>query len=78
MLVEIDTAKVRGLRMAALLTREELHTKSGVSRSTISKLEVSKPGVRIVRLETAKGLAKALGIEPQELIVRVPELVEAN
>jgi DNA-binding XRE family transcriptional regulator len=73
-LVEIDTRELRKCRGRALLTRAELHQKSGVSESTISKLEVERSGERLVRLETAKRLASALGVKPHDLVIRVPEL----
>lgn len=59
---------LRGLREArerALLTQEALVACSGVTVSTISRLE---NGVQAARLETIRRLAAAVGVSPQELI----------
>jgi transcriptional regulator with XRE-family HTH domain len=46
------------------LTQEELFKLSGVSRSTIAELE---SGTRMAREETARNLARALKVKPEDL-----------
>lgn len=59
---------LRGLREArerALLTQEELANKSGVTVSTISRLE---NGLQSARISTIRKLAEAVGAESDDLI----------
>ncbi|GEM_PF-4176106 len=56
--------KLRDARVQAFLTQAELAEKADVSIATVSAIErgVERPTVR-----TARKLAKALGVRPQEL-----------
>jgi transcriptional regulator with XRE-family HTH domain len=63
----VDGAKVRALRMALMMTLEELARKSGVSDRSIAAIERGDSGARP---ETIRCLAKALGVAPEELLVR--------
>ncbi len=59
---------LRGMREArerALLTQEELAQKSGVTVSTISRLE---NGLQAARISTIRKLASAVAAEADELI----------
>jgi transcriptional regulator with XRE-family HTH domain len=58
------TARLRELRDRAALSQEDLAEKSGVSRGTIADLEAGK---RPARPSTRRKLAKALGVQPDEL-----------
>ena len=56
--------RLRELREEAVLTVRELSEYSDVSEDTITKIE---NGHRVARPNTIRKLAKALGVEPQEL-----------
>jgi transcriptional regulator with XRE-family HTH domain len=59
---------LRGLREArerAMLTQEQLVEKSGVTLSTISRLE---NGLQAARVSTIRKLADAVGVSPDDLI----------
>ena len=58
--------QLRELRERKALTQEELAAKSGIGRVTISVIE---RGGR-ARVPTARQLAKALGVEPAELMAK--------
>ena len=57
--------KLERARRTHALTQEELAERSGVTRSTISRLE---DGLQEARPSTLRKLAAALGVEPGELI----------
>jgi len=59
--------KLREIRKRALLTQQQLADKSGVGVTTIIRAERNQvePQVRTIRK-----LAKALGVEPHELLKR--------
>ncbi len=57
--------KLERARRTLALTQEELAERSGVTRSTISRLE---DGLQEARPSTLRKLAAALGVEPGELI----------
>ena len=57
--------KLKATREAKLLTQEMLAERSGVSRPSIARLE---RGDEEARFTTIWKLAKALGVEPGELI----------
>jgi transcriptional regulator with XRE-family HTH domain len=59
------TSRLRELRDTASLSQEELAELSGVSRATIAALEL---GNRKPHPKTRRKLAKALGVEPVELM----------
>lgn len=57
--------RLKELRRRRVLTMEELADKAGVGRGTIWRLE---HGVMGAQPRTVRKLAKALGVEPEELI----------
>lgn len=57
--------KLRGLRRRRVLTLEELAQKAGVGRNTVWRLE---HGVMGAQPRTVRKLARALGVEPEELV----------
>jgi transcriptional regulator with XRE-family HTH domain len=63
--MEVDMAKLRELRRRRVLTLEELAQKAGVGRNTIWRLE---HGVMGAQPRTIRKLAKALDVEPEELV----------
>ena len=63
--MEVDVAKLRELRRRRVLTLEELAKKAGVGRNTIWRLEHSVMGAQP---RTIRKLAKALDVEPEELV----------
>jgi transcriptional regulator with XRE-family HTH domain len=62
-LVKVDGQKLQNLRERRLWLVGDLAEKSGVHRNTISKLENERGGP-----ETIRKLAKALDVEPTELL----------
>ena len=58
-------ARLRELRRRRVLTLEELAQKAGVGRNTIWRLE---HGVMGAQPRTIRKLAKALNVEPEELV----------
>jgi transcriptional regulator with XRE-family HTH domain len=63
--VEVDGQKLRRLRKRRLWLIGDLAERSGVHRNIISKLENGKGGAYP---ETIRKLAKALDVEPTELL----------
>jgi transcriptional regulator with XRE-family HTH domain len=63
--MEVDVAMLRELRRRRVLTLEELAQKAGVGRNTIWRLE---HGVMGAQPRTIRKLAKALGVEPEDLV----------
>ena len=64
----INRRKLRQLRMDLGWTQKDLERQSGVRRSTISKIET---GERLnLRTTTLQGLARALGVPADELLIR--------
>jgi transcriptional regulator with XRE-family HTH domain len=63
--MEVDMARLRELRHRRVLTLEELAEKAGVGRNTIWRLE---HGVMGAQPRTIRKLAKALNVEPEELV----------
>jgi transcriptional regulator with XRE-family HTH domain len=61
----LRTTRLRELRERASFSQMELSELSGVSRATIADLELGKRGARP---RTRRKLAKALGVEPWELV----------
>ena len=59
------TKGLREARERALLTQEELATRSGVTVSTISRVET---GAQAARISTLRKLATALGMDAEALI----------
>ena len=64
-LMEVDSAMLRELRHRRVLTMEELAEEAGVGRNTIWRLE---HGVMGAQPRTIRKLARALGVEPEELV----------
>jgi transcriptional regulator with XRE-family HTH domain len=62
---QIDGGRLRSLRKERLLTQVELSKMTGVAQDSISSLETGK---REAHPGTIRKLAKALGVEPTELI----------
>ena len=63
--MEVDMARLRELRRRRVLTLEELAEKAGVGRNTIWRLE---HGVMGAQPRTIRKLARALGVEPEDLV----------
>jgi transcriptional regulator with XRE-family HTH domain len=63
--VEVDVEKFRQLRRQRVLTMEELAKKADVGRNTVWRLE---HGVMGAQPRTIRKLARALGVEPEELV----------
>lgn len=72
MLASVDGGKVRELREAKILERQELADLAGVSYTTIYKME--KHG-HLPRFSTLRAVAKVLRVKPDELLVREHEVV---
>jgi transcriptional regulator with XRE-family HTH domain len=62
---QMNGERLRSLRKERLLTQVELSNMTGVAQDSISTLETGK---REAHPGTIRKLAKALGVEPQELI----------
>lgn len=56
--------RLKQLRTSRLLTQGELADKSGVAQNRISQMELGMGA----RRKTIEALAKALGVEPSELV----------
>ena len=63
--MEVDSVKLKQLRRRRVLTMEELAEKAGVGLNTVWRLE---HGVMGAQPRTIRKLAKALGIEPEDLV----------
>jgi transcriptional regulator with XRE-family HTH domain len=66
----IFAANVRRLRLSAGLSQEALADRAGLHRTYISSIE---RGERNVALENIVGIAKALGVEPRDLLAPDPK-----
>jgi transcriptional regulator with XRE-family HTH domain len=62
---EVDGAQLKSLRKERALSQRDLARASGVGPVTISELE---RGVREAQPRTIRKLAKALNVEPKELM----------
>jgi transcriptional regulator with XRE-family HTH domain len=62
---QMNGERLRSLRKERLLTQVELSQMTGVAQDSISALETGK---REAHPGTIRKLAKALGVEPKELI----------
>lgn len=63
--VKVDGTKLRELRRRKMLSLRELGERSGVAFDNINKLENER---RSAQPRTVRKLAKALGVEPKELM----------
>jgi transcriptional regulator with XRE-family HTH domain len=63
--LEVNTAKLRRLRRQAALSQQELAERAEITQETISRLE---RGHHAARGSTLRRLAKALGVQPHELM----------
>jgi HTH-type transcriptional regulator, competence development regulator len=63
--MEVDMARLRELRRRRVLTLEELAQEAGVGRNTVWRLE---HGLMGAQPRTIRKLAKALDVEPEELV----------
>ena len=59
--------ELRTARKIAGLTQLELATRAGVDHSLISLLESGKRDIQAVAYQTVVRIARALGVEPDEL-----------
>ncbi len=66
--MEADATKLRNLREAKILSLRELEELSGVSYNTIWFIEAGRR--KRTHPRTIRKLAKALGVEPTELLLR--------
>jgi DNA-binding XRE family transcriptional regulator len=64
-MVEVNVGKLKELRDRRVLTLHELEERSGVAYNTIWRLENGKTGAQP---RTIRKLAKALGVEAEELV----------
>lgn len=63
---QLDLArKVKAARIQRLMTQQELAEKAGMGRATVARIEV---GGVTPRMRTVKDLAKALQVEPTDLV----------
>jgi len=70
-MVEVNVQYLRALRQQRVLTLRELEERSGVAYNTIWHLENGKRGAQP---RTLRKLARALGVEPEELVrAEVPD-----
>jgi len=63
--MEVDMGKLRELRRRRVLTMEELAEKADVGLNTVWRLE---HGVMGAQPRTIRKLAKALDVEPEDLV----------
>ncbi len=61
----LELRGLRRIRQAQLMSQADLAAKSGVAEPTISRIELGKERARYV---TARKLAEALGVQPNELL----------
>jgi transcriptional regulator with XRE-family HTH domain len=64
-MVEVNVDKLKALRHQRVLTLRELEQRSGVAYNTIWHLENGKRGAQP---RTLRKLARALDVEPEELV----------
>jgi DNA-binding XRE family transcriptional regulator len=70
--VSVNGEKVRELREAKLLERQELADLAGISYTTIYKME--RHG-HLPRLSTVRAVAKVLKVKPEEIVTGSPVVV---
>jgi transcriptional regulator with XRE-family HTH domain len=57
--------RLKALRIRRALTQEELAQRAGLSKNAVNRLEVDKAEPR---MSTLRKLARALGVDPSELV----------
>jgi transcriptional regulator with XRE-family HTH domain len=62
--MEVNVDKLRQFRQQRVMSISDLSQESGVHRNTIHRIEQGKPAYT----STIRKLAKALGVEPSELV----------
>ena len=63
--MEVDVQKLKALRERSVLSREELAEEAGLNYETVRRIEA---GEQQPRPKTIRALARALGVEPYELV----------
>lgn len=63
--MEVNVERLKKLRREKVLSLRELEERSGVSYNTIWRIEDGRQGAQ---QRTIRKLAKALGVEPAELV----------
>lgn len=63
--IGVDGLRLRRVRRDLALSQQDLSAATGVAQATLSDLEGGKRGARA---STLRKLAKALGVEPKELM----------
>ena len=63
--MDVDGARLRGVRRALALSQRDLSRMTGIAFDTISRLETGK---QRAQPRTRRTLANALGVEPRELM----------
>ena len=71
--VEILHSNLRNLRELRALSQRELAAKSGLSVTTVNRIEI---GERKPMPRTIRKLAEALEVQPEELLSEQPRLIE--
>lgn len=61
----MDIPNLRAIRLGRLMTQADLAGASGLTKATISRLET---GATKARISTVRKLAKALNVDPGELL----------
>ena len=64
--MEVNVKKLQRLRKQRVMSIGDLSAESGVHRNTISRIENDKAEART---STIRKLAKALGVDPSELVI---------
>jgi transcriptional regulator with XRE-family HTH domain len=64
MIVTIDGEKVKALREAAGMDRDQLAARAGISRQTVAKAERHGGPPQV---KSGRKIARALGVEPRSL-----------
>lgn len=64
-MVEVNVERLKELRREQVLSLRDLEERSGVSYNTIWRIEDGRQGAQP---RTIRKLAKALGVEPAELV----------
>jgi transcriptional regulator with XRE-family HTH domain len=63
--MEVDVTKLKALRQERVLSQRDLASMAGLTQMTVWRIE---NGYRDARPGTIRKLARALGVEPKELV----------